>query len=105
MRLSTTLSVALAAAPIAVSAAGTLGFALGFQNPDGSCKKTSDYEDDFDALKPYTSIVRMYSSAGCDAAKNVLPAAIKKKFKVVLGVWYVTAQAFTGCLHLYKIGY
>ena len=87
MRFSSAITVALAAAPVAVSAAGTLGFALGFQNPDGSCKKQKDYEDDFDALKGLTSLVRMYSSDGCNAAKTVLPAAAAKNFKVVLGMW------------------
>lgn len=87
MRVTSFLPVALAAAPVAVSAAGTLGFALGNKNPDGSCKSTQDYEADFDALKQHTTLVRTYSASDCDTAKNILPAARAKGFKVVLGVW------------------
>jgi len=89
MRFSTILPVALAAAPVAVSAAGTLGFALGNTKADGTCKFKQDYEDDFDALKGVSTLVRTYTSGGCNAAQQILPAAAAKGFKVVLGVWYV----------------
>lgn len=87
MRFSTAVPLALAAAPLAVSAAGTLGFALGDTNTDGSCKTTSDFEADFDALAGSTSIVRVYSASDCSSAAAILPAAANKGFKVVLGVW------------------
>lgn len=87
MRISNILPIALAAAPVAVSAAGTLGLALGDKNPDGSCKQTSDYEADFDQLKSVTKLVRTYSASDCNTAKNIIPAAKAKGFKVVLGVW------------------
>ena len=90
MRLYNSLCVALVASPLAVSAAGTLGFALGFNNADGSCKSQSDYEQDFDALKSVTTLVRTYSSSNCNVAKSILPAAVAKGFKVILGVWYGT---------------
>lgn len=89
MRFSNIIPFALAAAPVAVSAAGTPGFSLGAQNPDGSCKKTSDYESDFDALKSHTKLVRTYSADQCNTAVNILPAAKNKGFKVVLAVWLV----------------
>ena len=90
MRYSAVLSLVLAAVPLTVSAAGTLGFALGDKKTDGSCKFTSDYELDFDALKAAsgTSLVRTYSSSECNTAQQILPAAASKGFKVVLGVWY-----------------
>lgn len=50
MHFPSLAAIALAIAPVAVSAAGTLGFALGDKMPDGSCKTTSDYETDFDRL-------------------------------------------------------
>lgn len=88
MHVSSVLPFMLAAAPVAVSARGTLGFSLGNKNPDGSCKGVSDYEADFDALRPLTNVVRTYSASNCDTAKNIVPAAKSKGFKVVLGVWY-----------------
>jgi exo-beta-1,3-glucanase (GH17 family) len=79
----------LTVAPLAVSARGTLGFALGAQNPDTSCKSTSDYEKDFQALQGHTTLVRTYSASNCDQAQNIIPAAQKAGFQVLLGVWLV----------------
>ncbi|KAJ5097042.1 Glucan 1-3-beta-glucosidase [Penicillium angulare] len=89
MRPSTLLSLALAAAPALVSAStrGTLGFSLGDKTADGKCKTTSDYETDFDNLKDLATLVRTYSGTECDTPQNILPAAKKKNFKVVLGIW------------------
>lgn len=91
MHLKTILpSFVLATAPALVAAdRGRLGFSIGVNNADGSCKATPDYEADFDALKPISTLVRTYSSSNCDVAKNIIPAAQNKGFKVVLGVWYV----------------
>lgn len=85
------LSLALAAAPAVVSAAGSLGFALGDKKADGTCKYTSDYEADFDAIKSNSgaTIVRGYAASDCNTAQQILPAAKAKGFKVILGVWYV----------------
>ena len=79
----------LAAAPLAVSAAGRLGWALGQNNPDGSCKQQSDYEADMSTLKRTgSSIVRTYASGGtCQVAGAILPAAKNQGFQVVLGSW------------------
>jgi exo-beta-1,3-glucanase (GH17 family) len=89
MRVTNILSAALVAGPLAVSAAGTLGFAVGNTNPDNSCKKQQDYEMDMEALKGVTKVVRTYTSGGCDTAKSIIPAAKAKGFQVVLGVWSV----------------
>jgi glucan 1,3-beta-glucosidase len=89
MRVTSLISLALAASPLAVSAMGKMGFAIGSTNPDNSCKSQQDYETDFDVLKGVTEIVRSYTSGGCDTAKNIIPAAKAKGFKVVLGVWWV----------------
>jgi glucan 1,3-beta-glucosidase len=83
------LSAAFMASPLAVSAAGTLGFAVGNTNTDNSCKSQQDYEKDFDVLKGVTKLVRTYTSDGCDTAKNIVPAAKAKDFQVMLGVWLV----------------
>lgn len=85
MRAGTILSsVALATAPALAFKRGTLGFALGTKNADGSCKAQSDYEADFDAIQGATgaTLVRGYSASDCDCAQNILPAAKRKGFKV-----------------------
>lgn len=89
MRLSTVAPIALTMALFANAAPGTLGFALGTKMPDGKCKTTADYEADFDAIAAGSSarIIRGYAAADCDSAKNMLPAAKSKSFKVVLGIW------------------
>lgn len=87
MRVSTFAAAALAATPAVVSAAGTLGYAIGNRKADGSCKFTSDYAADFDTLKSTSTIVRTYSASECNTAQQILPAAASKGFKVILGVW------------------
>ena len=91
--LSLALSV-LAAAPPAVSAAGTLGFCLANTNADGSCKQQSDYETDMQAIKSNSgsTLVRTYSNTdqygnACNVAANILPAAQSNGFQVLLGMW------------------
>jgi glucan 1,3-beta-glucosidase len=89
MRFST-VAVAMAAAPAIVEAAkGSMGFALGTKLGNGQCKTQKDYETDFDAIKSGSgaNIVRGYAASDCDMAKNALPAAKSKGFKVVLGIW------------------
>lgn len=95
---STLAALALAAVPTAVLAAekGTMGFALGTKNPDGSCKLQADYELDFDAIKSESgaTVVRGYSASDCNCAQEILPAAKSKGFKVVLGVWPDVEDSF-----------
>lgn len=87
MRFSSFVSLALAAAPSFVSAAGNLGFSLGVKNTDGSCKGKKEFADDFDALLPHGSIVRTYSASDCNNAQPLVAAAKDKNFRVVFGVW------------------
>ena len=89
MRFSTVAATALAVAPAMVSAACSMGFALGTKQASGSCKSQSDYEDDFDAISDASGakIVRGYAASDCDFAKNSLAAAKAKGFKVILGIW------------------
>ncbi|CAO2650419.1 Nn.00g017110.m01.CDS01 [Neocucurbitaria sp. VM-36] len=96
MRFST-VAAALAASPALVSAAkGTMGFALGTKQASGSCKTQQDYADDFDAIKSGSgaTLVRGYAASDCDMAKNALPAAKSKGFKVVLGIWPDVEESF-----------
>ncbi|KAB8296446.1 hypothetical protein EYC80_009187 [Monilinia laxa] len=78
------------------TAAGTLGFALGDKKADGTCKFTSDYEADFDTISKGSTarIVRGYAASDCDTAKEILPAAKSKGFKVILGIWPDTSDSF-----------
>jgi glucan 1,3-beta-glucosidase len=94
MLLRAVLSAALAAAPLAVSATGTLGFAVGNTNPDGTCKSQSDFEADFHAITSNTDakLVRTYSSSDqfgnpCDTPSAIMPAAKSAGLQVLLGMW------------------
>jgi len=90
MRATFTIaSIALAVSPALAQNKGTLGFALGTKLADGSCKYTSDYESDFDAIKSNSgsTLVRGYAASDCNCAQQILPAARNKGFKVILGVW------------------
>lgn len=95
-------TLALAAAPAVVSAAkGSMGFALGTKLPSGECKAQADYEKDFDAIKDASgaTIVRGYAAADCNMTKSILPAAEKKDFKVVLGIWPDVEESFNNDLN------
>lgn len=94
MHLRAILSTAVLATPLAVSAAGTLGFAVGNTNPDGSCKTQSDFEADFKAIQGNSGakIVRTYSSSDsygnpCGTPSEVLKAGKSAGIKVLLGMW------------------
>jgi len=104
MRFSTIATAALVAAPAVVSAAGTMGFALGTKEADGKCKTVDDYKKDFDAISDASGakIVRGYAANDCDFAKNALPAAKEKGFKVMLGIWPDVEQSFNDDLNAIK---
>ena len=94
MQLQAILSLLAATTPLAVSAAGQLGFAVGNTNSDGSCKKQSDFEADFKAIKDNThsTLVRTYSSTdqwgnACNTPSEILPAAKSAGIQVLLGMW------------------
>jgi glucan 1,3-beta-glucosidase len=94
MYVRSAITAALAATPLAVSAAGTLGFAVGNTNPDGTCKVQSDFEADFKAIasNSQSTLVRTYSSSDqygnpCNTPSEVMPAAKAVGFKVLLGMW------------------
>ncbi|KAI9656769.1 MAG: glycoside hydrolase 3 protein [Bathelium mastoideum] len=95
MRVSAIATALAAAAPVAVLAqnpnalGAKLGFALGTKLADGSCKYTSDYEKDFDAISSQSGskIVRGYSATDCNFAQQILPAAQNRGFQVILGIW------------------
>ncbi|KAL2430639.1 Glucan 1,3-beta-glucosidase [Exophiala dermatitidis] len=94
MRFQTIFTIGLAAAPVAVSAGGILGFAVGNTNPDGTCKTQDDFKADFDAIQGNSraQVVRTYSSSDqygnpCNTPSEILAAAKETKIKVLLGMW------------------
>ncbi|KAL8660343.1 MAG: hypothetical protein Q9202_006652 [Teloschistes flavicans] len=112
MHLSAILSLALVVSPLAVSARGTLGFAIGARKEGGQCKTRDDYEADFDALAQAsgTKIVRTYSVVDknvpqfdpCQVAAEILPAAAKKQFQVILGLCNTVYALTVGSESLYR---
>jgi len=93
MRLSL-LPLALTAAPGLVSAAGKIGFALGDQKTDGSCKVQSDYAADFQTISSVSTLVRVYAASNCNTTAHILPAAKAAGFQVILGIWPDTAESY-----------
>jgi len=93
MRVSTIPLIAIAFTPLAVSAAGALGFSLGTKKADGTCKYQADYEADFKTIVAASGskLVRGYSASDCNCAQYILPAAKSQGFKVILGIWYVNS--------------
>lgn len=94
MHYKALLTTALLAAPAAVAARGTLGFAVGNTTPDDKCKTTSDYKKDFDAIKKESeaTLIRTYSNTDqfgnpCDTAGQILPAAKEAGLQVLIGMW------------------
>ncbi|KAF2739932.1 glucan 1,3-beta-glucosidase-like protein [Polyplosphaeria fusca] len=104
MRFSNIATAALTVAPAVVSAAGSMGFALGTKEPDGKCKTQDDYKKDYDAISAASGakMVRGYSASDCDFAKNALPAAKEKGFKVMLGIWPDVDESFNKDLDAIK---
>jgi glucan 1,3-beta-glucosidase len=94
MHFKALLATALLAAPAAVAARGTLGFAVGNTTPDNKCKTSSDYKRDFEAIKAQSEakLIRTYSNTDqfgnpCDTATAILPAAKDAGLQVLLGMW------------------
>ncbi|KAI8295391.1 hypothetical protein K4K56_012024 [Colletotrichum sp. SAR 10_98] len=96
MRLAAAFPAVLVMAPGLAAATGALGFALGAKQPNGQCKYQADYEADFRAIRDASgsTIVRIYAADQCNTAKEILPAAKKEDFQVILGVWPDTEESY-----------
>ncbi|KAL9103793.1 MAG: hypothetical protein Q9163_001202 [Psora crenata] len=124
MRVSSVVALAAATAPIAVSAKGRLGYAIGVRRSgksipggwavdidnlclDDSCKSTEDFVEDFKVLQSAgepATYVRTYAAIdggansiggpSCPVPGAILPAAVQTGMKVVLGLWADTESAF-----------
>ncbi|EER35430.1 glucan 1,3-beta-glucosidase precursor [Candida tropicalis MYA-3404] len=71
----------------AVQGMGDLGFNLGVQNNDGSCKTAEDYKSDLDVIKNYAKVIKIFSVSNCDTLKILGPVAEEEGFQIQLGVW------------------
>ncbi|CCF57649.1 hypothetical protein KAFR_0C06530 [Kazachstania africana CBS 2517] len=89
MRFSTfaTTAAGLLLAASKVTAMGELAFNIGVKNNDGTCKATSDYENDLAILKDYTTTIKVYAASDCNTLQNLGPAAEAAGFTVFVGVW------------------
>ncbi|KAF9871868.1 glycosyl hydrolase family 17 [Colletotrichum karsti] len=96
MRSSALVCALLAVSPSLAQVYGSLGFALGAKKPDGQCKYQADYEADFRAIREASGsgIVRIYAADQCNTAQQILPAAKKEGFLVILGVWPDTEESY-----------
>ncbi|KAK2055427.1 family 17 glycosyl hydrolase [Colletotrichum caudatum] len=96
MRSTSIVTAVIVVVPGLVAASGSLGFALGAKQPDGRCKYRADYEADFRAIRDASgsNIVRIYAADQCNTAKEILPAAKKEDFQVILGIWPDTDQSY-----------
>lgn len=70
-----------------VSAIGSLAFNLGVEDTSGSCKTADEYQADFDVLKSYSTVVRVYAASDCNTLQILGPAAEEAGFSIFLGVW------------------
>lgn len=66
------------------------GFNVGANNPDGTCKTTSQWETAFNKLRGLpqdVSVVRLYASSDCNTLSNAVPAALATNTKILVGIW------------------
>ncbi|ODV87120.1 glycoside hydrolase family 17 protein [[Candida] arabinofermentans NRRL YB-2248] len=87
MRFSTSVLTALALAITKSNAEASLGFNLGVEATDGSCKTASDYESDLDTLSSYSSTVKTYAVSTCNTLEILGPVCEDKGFTITLGIW------------------
>ncbi|QPG76670.1 glycoside hydrolase 3 protein [Brettanomyces nanus] len=95
MKFSYSLLTTIALVASSVSAEGSLGFNLGVENNDGTCKSSSDYESNLDILSSYSQVLKVYSVSDCNTLEYLGPAAETKGFKLALGVWPTPDSKFS----------
>jgi glucan endo-1,3-beta-D-glucosidase len=67
-----------------------LGFNVGANNEDGSCRSLQDWIDVFNKLKTLPQgidSVRVYASSDCNTLANVVPVSLYSGIKILVGVW------------------
>jgi glucan 1,3-beta-glucosidase len=69
------------------SAMGDMAFNLGVKDNAGSCKSSSEYEDDLSVLKDYSKIVKTYAVSDCNTLQNLGPVAEEAGFQIMMGIW------------------
>ena len=95
MKLSSSALVAFAALPFV--SAFHKGFNIGANKPDGSCKATADWANNFRVMKTLPGgfkDVRLYASSDCNTLANAVPAAIQEGVQLMVGVWAVDSAHY-----------
>ncbi|PWW77787.1 Glycoside Hydrolase Family 17 protein [Tuber magnatum] len=73
------------------------GFNIGANKPNGDCKSTQDWIDEFNKIKSWSSeftTVKLFSTSDCWALANAVPAAKATGLKIWAGVWAVDRAKF-----------
>lgn len=91
LKTLTILSLSLLGCANAVS---DLGFNLGVNKADGSCKVSSDLSSDLDTISSYTKLVKIYSVSTCNTLEMLGPLLSEKGFQAVLSVWPTDSTKF-----------
>jgi glucan endo-1,3-beta-D-glucosidase/glucan 1,3-beta-glucosidase len=73
------------------------GFNIGANKPNGDCKSTQDWTDEFNAIKswnPEFTAIKLFSTTDCSTLANAVPAAKATGLKIWAGVWAVDKEKF-----------
>jgi len=95
------LLVAATAASAAPTTSYFTGFNLGSQTQSGACKTQEQWQQEFTKIKSWSTgpkaqfnVIKLFSTADCDALKNAVPAAQAAGVKIWAGVWAVDNAKF-----------
>ncbi|ESW96446.1 hypothetical protein KL918_000399 [Ogataea parapolymorpha] len=95
MKFTTTVLTSLAFLIAKSNAEASLGFDLGVQATDGSCKTAEDYKSDLDTISSQASTVKVYSVSSCNTLQILGPVAEDKGFTIALGIWPTPDSTFS----------
>lgn len=84
------LSLVALAATITSTSAFYQGFNIGANLPSGACRTESDWEFAFNKIASFPGAfknARLYASSDCNTLANAVPAAIKTRTQLLVGIW------------------
>ncbi|KAI5851796.1 glycoside hydrolase superfamily [Tricharina praecox] len=101
MKLSILVAVASVFPTLSSCHAYFAGFNLPHNTASGGCKTTQDWRREFATLKSWSTggkgnfdTVKIFSTSGCDALSNAVPAAMETGIKLWVGVWNTPSWKF-----------